>query len=369
VLRHLGVFAKRKRLLFLGFLEDVDLFSDMMFPVVALECRGKHMSEEWSQAWDKIPFVGLAMGKVTRHVGFCGCSIALTGVIVLWGIWSTVLLTLGCSQDDMNQQVWRSEQESRSSELQQAAANQGGTIVPQQGIRIRGEAFFKLANMAEIGSMYSLEALLEEMGDQRKWQFDSSKANPSGTTKQAMLARENYVLGKTDWNSVEMAQVISDEAAKGVEGARMSHFLFIMLVRVLIGNAAQLWLQASFFELAFHLWHEEVPGKSDQVEGLTTISMIMADLRQVTPQGKILFGMAMSALQVLLRSIQVSTKLGLISILVAMPNMLLLVWSVAKILNAYQCRDHVWNLSTGCVELNRTAIADPELVASELQPF
>jgi len=315
VMRHLGVLRRRRRLVILGLLEDLDLYTDMAFPLIAHSCD-LQITDHWLRSWRVVPVVGRVVAPVLEQIKFWGSSAILVSIVMLWGIYCTINLIGRCSEDAVLK-----EAQLETQTLRNTASTQPHMQMP----RIDGQAFYALARLSEPAVMPSVALLCEEMGRQRKWVFDEGRVNQG--TFEALKARQDITLGKADYKLLAKLEIQNHEVSQRVETASKMYSMFILFGRVLIGNAAQLWLQASFFQLAF--------------DGMAIESRV-----------KLIIGMAISALTVIVRSRQAATSLGCIGVFFSMPNLILVLWSFAKIVMAYKCEDHVWNITSGCIDLS-----------------
>mmetsp|Transcript_21662 Transcript_21662/g.44426 ORF Transcript_21662/g.44426 Transcript_21662/m.44426 type:complete len:225 (-) Transcript_21662:6-680(-) len=205
-----------------------------------------------------------------------------------------------------------------------ASPHPAGGTAPAEEARLRGEDFFALARYASTAMMPSVALLCEEMASQRRWVFDASKDAQAGTK-----ARADVVLGKLDRKALEAMELDNQEELESVNSASWSYFTVQFLIKVLIGNVLPLWLQASFFQLSFTQAGFEA-------------------------RCKIIAGIATSALLVLVRSMVGSgtiSKLGCLGFIFAALDAIISAWAAAKVYYAFKCKDHIWNLSTGCVDI------------------
>lgn len=307
VMHHLGVLRRRRQLVFLGILEDLDIYSCLTFPFVAYSCD-LMLTEEWLQSWDQVPVVGQLAVKVFEKLRFWGCAAVLTGLVCLEGVVS--IIWLGFRSDTLGEKALEVSQVSYRI---------------QQPPRMSGEAFFHLARLAENAILLSVAELCKEMAEQRKWVFDAKSER--GGAVGAAKAREELVFGKTDRETFEKHELQNEDERERVEAAGRAYLVVLLLGRILLGNVAQLWLQASFFELSF---------KNIGREACV----------------KLIAGMTISAVQVLSRSGSAAWRLGCLGCCFAAINLGVVVWALAKVYFAYKCEDHVWNFTTAhCVKM------------------
>jgi len=298
VLRQLQILRNRSRYVLLGILEVVDVYTDFSFPFIVLACD-ELTTERWSEAWAEVPLVGAFMSQIVRTMRFWGITlvIALINISVtgLYGLWK-----MKCNVDMRKQKL---------------DLNATG-----QFPRISGEVFFGWAQSAETAMMPSVAMLCEEMASQKMWQYDASK-----DTSQATQARANFVHDKIDQATLAKSEINNFEEEDRVRAAGTLHYLLLLFVKVFIGNALSLWFQGSFLALTFELTAPEA-------------------------RIKVIISMCISTLQALVRCCTASDKLGLPGLVMSIFIMLFIGWSFVKVYHAYTCPDHVWNLTTGCVE-------------------
>lgn len=301
VLRHLGVLRHRSRFALLGILECLDLYTDLTFPFIARVCD-ENITEKWRHAWQQVPYLGKqldAFVSVSRFWGLAlmcvSLNVLITGLLGLWRMRQQVLLRkhllhIDDTTDDFT--------------------------------RISGEVFFGWARSAETAMMPSVAMLCEEMASQKRWKFDPSK-DASAATK----GRERYTLGKMDLKELEMSEVQDLEEKERVDAAGKFHFTLLLFIKVFIGNVLSLWLQGSFLALTFDVTENEA-------------------------KVKIIASMVISAVQATVRCIHASDQLGLFGCLSSGFIMFFVGWSFTKVYFAYSCKDHLWNLTSGCVKLD-----------------
>eukprot|EP00928_Gymnodinium_smaydae_P039166 TRINITY_DN26811_c0_g2_i1.p1 TRINITY_DN26811_c0_g2~~TRINITY_DN26811_c0_g2_i1.p1 ORF type:complete len:452 (+),score=86.53 TRINITY_DN26811_c0_g2_i1:80-1357(+) len=294
VMRHLGVLRKRQRLVALGVLEDLDIYTDLVFPAVAFGCA-EGVATEWIESWEHIPFVGHFLGSVVNGVPFWTVA---TGVCaVTWSLELAMLLKMFSTQVG------------------------GGS---QNAARVSGENFFQLAHFAEMAVMPSVAELCEAMAAQKRWAYDASK-----DTHQAHEARKDYIFGKKhDYTELTLQEVRDHAEAERTDSAGRAFFAFHLTVRIIMGHVVQLFVQSSFLMLAFAAAGE------------------MA-------KGKVVISMALSALQVIsksMRSAQATSELGCLGCFFSLVALIMVSWTIAKVYFIFKCEDHLWTLSAGCLK-------------------
>merc|ERR1712137_944268 len=88
-----------------------------------------------------------------------------------------------------------------------------------------------------------------------------------------MQARENEMLGLVVHEKNSELSLFKADVMEQVEKAEFQHFVHGLVLKVLFGNAAMLWLQASFFGLSYELLGLEARIK---LVFSMTLSMIVA---------------------------------------------------------------------------------------------
>mmetsp|Transcript_48246 Transcript_48246/g.121515 ORF Transcript_48246/g.121515 Transcript_48246/m.121515 type:complete len:416 (+) Transcript_48246:152-1399(+) len=308
IMQQLGVLQKRRRLVILGIIEGLDVHTDLMFPFVAHTCK-VNLTDKWLHSWEVVPVVGTYAVKILERLRFWGFSLISISIICLASIVGIVRMKTFADNYQklgiMGMHVASGRKPSNDSSC-----------------RLMGEEFFSLARFAECATMPSVAEICEEMAEQRRWVYDANEKHQGA--QGAAKAREDFALGKATLRQIEEAELQDQEERERVDHAKQVYFIILLLGKTLVGNALQLWLQASFFELSF--------------EGIGTQA-----------QYKLLAGMAMTAVQVCVRCSDAMGKLGCLGVVFTAINLSVVAWAGAKIYFAYHCEGHIWNLSTGCV--------------------
>lgn len=300
VLRQLGVLRARRRLVVLGLLQDLHLYANLMFPLVARACD-LEIAEQFRTGWEVVPVIGPPMAQMLDYMRFWGLTMLLMGIFV----------ALSVGELCRYHRLWPAVA---------APSREGGG----EG-RVLGGDFVNMATFAEIAFFPSVAALCEEMSEQRRHLYVENDASKE------VEARRKLVLGQLraeDFRNMELAN--TDEEDR-VMGKQQVHLLIQLGLKVLTGVILQLWMQASFFELSF-----DTEGKEAKY--------------------KVAAGMLISAVLVFATAIRfcdVSSKLGCVGVMLFMVCALVIAWSIAKVYFAWLCDDHLWNLSTGCVKLGQ----------------
>jgi len=310
IMHQLGVIGRRRRLLVLGLLEDLDIYTDLMFPFIAYSCDAK-ITERWLQSWSEVPTIGHPLVRIFRHLRFWGFSGLGVAAACMGGIFGLSRLML-----------YRNDYRQRGIEGMHSEI--GVECTPRSPTRLTGEEFFSLARFSDIALMPSLADLCQEMAEQRRWIF-ASKEEEGGALNRTR-AQTDAIFGKVTAHDLQLAELRDEAARERVDRAQQVYFVILLLGRTLVGNALQLWLQSSFFELGY-----ENLGREAHV--------------------KLVIGMAISVLHLCVRCFDAFSKLGCFSLPFVVINVAVMAWSMAKIGYAFTCPQHVWNLSTGCVDI------------------
>jgi hypothetical protein len=307
VLRQLGVLRRRRGLVVLGLLQDLDLYANLMFPLIARACDLK-IAKQYLFSWEKVPAVGPIMFHVFKHLKFWGTASILMGVSVAVG------LRLLCYHSSL-----RGDIPKKGGSVLDSRRNEGGHP------RMLGDDFVSLARYAEVAMMPSVAALCEEMSEQRRHIYDDQK-----DAKEEALARTKLLLGRLRAEDFQKMELASNEERLKVQANHQLHLAVWLGAKVLIGVVLQMWLQATFFQLSFDIVGREA-------------------------QYKVVAGMLISVVLVFAtagRFCDVASKLGCVGMLLFLICALIIVWTFAKVYFGVTCSDHLWNLSTGCVDLS-----------------
>jgi len=294
-MRHLGVLRSRKAYFWLGFIESLDLYTDVTFPFVARACDA-HLTARWQAAWKVVPIVGPVMVMLLDYVRFWGFCLLLVAINVFVSGW------LGLIQMRHNRE--------RSS-----------IAVSQAKDRIPGDVFFNFALSAETALMPTVAMLSEEIASERKFKFDNEK-----DASDAMKARGDAVYGKNTERQALDIELVNNQEEERVANAAKCHFIVVMLVKVLIGYCMQLWVQSSFYAVTF-----DFTGKEAKI--------------------KIICSMCFSTIQALVRCKILVPKLGGLGAVLTAIALFAIAHSGAKVYYVYKCDSHLWNLTSGCVVL------------------
>lgn len=303
VMRQLGALQRRRRLVLLGILEDLDIYTDLTFPFIAYDCDVM-LTEQWLQSWNIVPIVGGFVVSILERLRFWGCAAIFVAFVNVAGL-------IGLCQLLFTKQ----DRDAANIDDKTAAGPP----------RLKGDVFFSIARFAETAVMPSIANLCEEMGLQRRWTFDANEAH--GGAKALVKARQDAVWGKISRKDLHTFELQNQEEQGRVDKAGERYWIILLIGKVLVGNAAQLWLQASFFQLSFGTLGRQA-------------------------MYKLIASMLFSGLQVLARSSSAAVKLGGVGVVFALLNVFIIAWAGAKIYYAFHCEEHVWNISSGCVNIH-----------------
>ena len=183
-----------------------------------------------------------------------------------------------------------------------------------------GTDFVAWARAAETALMPSVAMLAEEMANQKRHFADHSQAD----------AREGAAPfgNKLDPDTAVMYEDFNRNLAAHIHFSESAHFMLLMLGKLLLGRCLQLWIQSSFLALAFH---REAAGAKD----------------------KVILGCCLGATLLLHRALHSMKVLGCMGLPLLLLILACVAWSGAKIAWAFFCPDHIWNLTTGCVQLSQ----------------
>lgn len=295
VLRHLGVLRRRKTYFWLGFIESLELYANVIFPSVAHSCDA-HLTARWQATWDVVPVVGPVMVTILNYVRFWGFCLILVAINVFVNGWMGML------------QMRRNRAKS-------------SIVVSKAKDCIPGDVFFNFALSAETALMPTVAMLSEEIASERKFKYDMDKDSTD-----AMKARNEIAYGKTSVGQAQDLELVNFQEEERIAKAAKFYFISVMLVKVLIGYCMLLWLQSAFYAVTF-----DVTGKEAKI--------------------KIIISMCFSTITALVRCKIILPKLGAIGAVLTAIALCAIAFSGAKVYYTYKCNSHLWNLSTGCVVL------------------
>lgn len=310
VLRQLGFLRQRARLVVFGVLEGVDLYTDLCFPFIARACIVSNLTIKWQVSWQKVPLIGHNVVWLLDHYRFWGIAALFTIInVVITGWYGLVEL--------------RSHTSYRREQLR-ALEERRGEGCP----RIGGQIWFGWAMSSSTAMMPSLVHLCEAMADQKKYSYKgdvSYREKNSVSYRGATQARVDAMLGRLSGDA-EMYELRDYVEQERVEAAGKSHYVRLLLVKVFIGNVMSLWLQSSYLALQFETCGPKA-------------------------RAKIIFSMAISAIQALVRCSSLTARAGCLGYCLTTVIMFFLAWTGGKVYFAFKCADHVWGFTTGCVEM------------------
>lgn len=307
VLRTYGVLRKRRWLVLVGLLEDLSLYNDLTFPLLAFECRAE-LSERWAASWARLPILGhlavLAL-RALRFWGACGLCAAAVLAAALPGL----CRLLAATPSDFVQYT-------------APTTTPASDLLEEQ--RLTGESFVALARHAEAAGMPSVAHLCGELALQRRWVFDAKE--DLGGARGAARARESVVFGKAPSEVLAKHELRDEEMRARVDTAGAAHAFATLVGKLLLGSVVQLWLQVSFFELAYNSLGAEA-------------------------RIKLAARIALSVLHLAARLKATPFRLGAPALALASLACALTGWAVLKVFYGFTCPSHVWEVPQGCVEV------------------
>lgn len=315
VVARLGVFRKRKWKVLQGVLESIDLYTDLTFPFIARACGYgplRDLSGVFAHAWRKVPLVGPTVASLVLVIRFWGLCFIASGLNVVITGW------IGFFQQRMHESSRRDILDMKKRPSRELSRDRETDYFYDS---LTGEVYFGWAQAAETAMLPSVAALCEEMAIQKRYTFDHSK-----DAVEAMLARVQQTLGE-GMGHAEAKEMGNEEQRIKVEQAAQRHYLLLLLVKVFVGNVVLLWLQASFYAITFEFFNDEA-------------------------RLKLVASMVISVVQAAARCASVMAKLPGPGTVVSAVIMFFVAFSLAKVYFAHQCPEHVWNLTTGCVDLS-----------------
>jgi hypothetical protein len=297
VLRHIGALRRRRRYWILGIIESLDLYTDVTFPWVARSCSvAAELTSRWKATWT-IPVVGPVMCWILDKLKFTGFCLAFCVFnVAVSGILGLLLM--------------RNNIQKRKE------------LIKADESRITGEVFFHFAQSAETAMMPTVAMLGEEIASQRKYKLDTSKESA-----EAMKARQ-----KAFWTpataSLQYEKELRDHAEEErIRQASNRFFIITILVKVIVGNCMQLYLHSVFYALTYN-----ETGLEAKI--------------------KVCISIACSSIQALCRANIAAQKMGGLGVFLAMIIVGSVLFSWTKIYFISKCETHLWNLTSGCVDLD-----------------
>jgi len=309
IMKSLAIFKLRKWKFLFGFIMVLDLYTDVTFPFMARSCD-MDLTTRWQIAWGKIPFFGIVLVGVLEIFKFWGLAMVFILIhISLDGGFGI------CHMITATELVYDGEYGS--------------------GPRVTSQMFFSVAENSDTALLPSVAMFCREMANQKRFVF-----NEDADTLKAMQARENEMLGLVVHEQKSALTLFKADVYEQVEKAEFQHFVHGLVIKVLFGNAAMLWLQASFFGLSYELLGLEA-------------------------KIKLVLSMTLSMVVALTRCWIFSARAGKMVYLVLGPCVLLIFWAVVKVIAAiFSCEDHIWNLTTGCVHVSRKWVQEASTVST-----
>lgn len=293
VMRQLGVLRRRPKLVPLGILEVLDLYTDLVFPCFVSTCE-PGVTEQWIRSWRVVPGVGHVLSRIVsvlqfwRVATFFVIAMLVMALLFLWNL-------VAQERPDAEQST------------------------EQETARVSADDFLFLARYANTAMMPSVERLCEEMADQRRWVFDSSK-----DAKSRLELYNDFKAGWKDGEAALRAELMNQDQEDKLQHAAKFHFTCLLLLRVIIGNVIQIWLQGAFFSLSYtQIGHQACAKLIISVFFSTSIACLRCKLA--------------------------AGHIGILAYVVALLVVLFAAFTGWRMYRTYACADHLWNLTTGCV--------------------
>lgn len=290
VMRQLGVLRRRRLLVVVGILESVVLYTDIVFPLVARSCD-EILTERWHETWKLVPLLGRSCAHAILVLRFWGCALIVSIAVVLVNGLLGLARMVCCF----------------------------GKLKSDEPVTCM--VLLEWANAAETALMPSVALMCEEWARERRYIFATDR-----DARNATQAREDVVFGKLDRDTAVALEAFQQDVAAHERMAELFHFLALLIFKVFVGKCLQIWMRASFFALTFD----------------STCSQAKI---------KVAASCTLSALLALHRVSHSQENLGCVGFPVMLLIAGILAWAGAKVYFAYHCDSHLWNLTTGCIEL------------------
>jgi len=292
IMRTHGVLKKRRNNFVLGIICDLDSYTDMLFPLVAYVCNDD-ITDSWISSWRFFP----AIQQQARTFHFWMAALTLLTINWLLEIFGLIrLVTFKPAELDNDEKDHEN--------------------------RVSGKDFVGLAAHSETANMPTVAHFCEEMAVQKKFlhKHDNDK-------NEQHSEREKLVFGKTfDPKKVLALEAVHAEVERRIERETRIVTVLNMVLKIIIGNAAQLWLQSSLFMFTFL---ESTPRARDKVIASMVLSILVLITRTM-------------------RATSSKSHLGAIGMILNIVSFSVVAWAGFKVYKTYTCEGHLWNLSTGC---------------------
>lgn len=310
VASQLGALRQRRFLVLLSLVSDWDVYNDVTFPMLAHSC-GAEVTGRWLHSWRRAqvpPALRDLVVFLSQHLRFWGLALFLAVLeVAVSGVFGLALLANHAIQG--------------GHEFRQPM--QTAKMIDQSENRIGGEEFHGLAHGAETANLHSVANLCRMMAAQKEYSFERSASKDEARLK-AMNDRDK---GKMESTIVESIEYWDQQEQSRVRKASFRYTIVLLVSKVFLGNVIQLWLQASFLALAF-----------------TELGS--------TARCKICISLVVSSFQALVRCHSVACAGGLVGTVITLVIVMFVVWTGLKVFFAFTCKDHIWNISGGCVSLD-----------------
>eukprot|EP00928_Gymnodinium_smaydae_P034047 TRINITY_DN24216_c0_g1_i1.p1 TRINITY_DN24216_c0_g1~~TRINITY_DN24216_c0_g1_i1.p1 ORF type:complete len:388 (+),score=76.42 TRINITY_DN24216_c0_g1_i1:99-1166(+) len=315
VMRQLGIFRARRFRLVLGMLAELSLYTDLTFVLLARDCDDS-LTARWAETWLRVPFVGTHLSALVQQVRLWGIAAMLAATNVLF-FGAGGLLRMARELHESSQGIHASTPKWPSGSF--LGPTDGPDTEVDAERAVSGVAYFAWARSAEVAFMPSVATFCAEMGAQRRFVYDEH-----GDGRLAAKARAELLLGRNSKENVILTEQVVHEQWERVDASERRYFLGMLLGKVLLLTSMQVWLQASYFALTF---------------GDTGTKA----------KYKVMVGIALSGLQLLVRCAEAPARLGFSGAMLCTCVFFFLLAALAKVIFAFRCPEHLWNVTTGCV--------------------
>jgi hypothetical protein len=295
IMRQYGIYSSRWHLVALGLIEVLDLYTDLVFPLLVPMCEPR-ITAHWVRQWLSVPVIGPSIAQVVGILNFGRvATFFVVGMIAINILYlSKLMWSVPSTRDDQDSEA---------------------------PARIRAEEFLQLAQYANAAMMPSVAYLCEEMSDQRRWVAGFDPAQDAALSTQY---HEHIKLGAADDQTAERNDSMIEGEMEKQEHAAKAYFTLLLLVKVILGHCIQQWIQGSFF-------------------GLSWVSVGM----QV--KAKVMLSIVLSTIIAFVRCLASTGHLGCLGWMILICVVLFSIWNGLRMLHTFICEDHLWNLTSGCV--------------------
>jgi len=290
----------------------LNLYNDLTFPVLAHECRAD-LTDQWAASWKSVPLLGSFVVDSLFYLRFWGASALLAAAAVLTG------LVGACRLLDAPPHAGHDVRTAMTAPqyAQMLPVGCGPDGVPE---RRPGRYLVALAGSADNAGVPSAAMLCQEIALQRRWVFDAK--DEEGGALESARVRESVVFGKLNRESLDEHELRDRRSQADVENGLLENLRELWGGRMLVGNMLQLWLQATFLQLAFGRLAYEA-------------------------RIKLILRIAVSGLHLFARATSTTFRFGCAGTFYVSLSLLMVAWAFAKAYFAFTCPSHVWDLASG----------------------